>query len=272
MLAFARCSLDPELYPRDGYKFDIKGWKSWGSDKEARYGQPNGFFPMNDLCLTGLVALNDPPRLRVDHSVEKCRRAGIKVIMVTGDQPPTARAIAHKVHIIKDLKTEYEYMKEELKMDEETAWARSKAIVIHGDRLAEKHVAEEYLDDLDPEKGRFLLDWINKEEVVFARTTPSQKLLIVAACQKAGHVVAVTGDGVNDSPAIKKADIGIAMGSGSDVAKNAADMLLLDDNFSSIVNGVEEGRLIFDNLKKSIAYTLSSNIPEIAPFLFFMLF
>jgi len=94
----------------------------------------------------------------------------------------------------------------------------------------------------------------------------------VDACQKLGHVVAVTGDGVNDSPAIKKADIGVAMGCGSEVAQNAGDMILLDDNFSSIVNGVEEGRLIFDNLKKSIAYTLSSNIPEISPFLFFIIF
>ena len=116
------------------------------------------------------------------------------------------------------------------------------------------------------------MSWIRKDEVVFARTTPSQKLLIVEACQRLGHIVAVTGDGVNDSPAIKQANIGIAMGSGSEVAQNAADMLLLDDNFSSIVNGVEEGRLIFDNLKKSIAYTLSSNIPEISPFLFFMMF
>jgi len=116
------------------------------------------------------------------------------------------------------------------------------------------------------------MDWISKPEVVFARTTPEQKLLIVNACQKLGHVVAVTGDGVNDSPAIKKANIGVAMGSGSRVAKDAADMIILNDDFSSIVNGIEEGRLIFDNLKKSIAYTLTSNIPEICPFIAFILF
>jgi len=192
--------------------------------------------------------------------------------MVTGDQPPTAAAIANKVNIIKHPKKEWNYMVQELGMSEDVALKECTAIVIHGDLLAKRHLAEQDMDDADPAKGAYLQEWINKHEVVFARTTPSQKLLIVDACQRAGHVVAVTGDGVNDSPAIKKADIGIAMGSGSDVAKNAADMLLLDDNFSSIVNGVEEGRLIFDNLKKSIAYTLSSNIPEILPFIFFILF
>merc|ERR1711998_1699 len=194
------------------------------------------------------------------------------VIMVTGDQPPTAAAIAHKVNILKHPKREFNYMVKDLGMDEEEAFKRSTGIVVHGDLLAKKIQEQKDMDASHPDKGRFLQEWIKKPEVVFARTTPAQKLVIVDACQKAGHVVAVTGDGVNDSPAIKKADIGIAMGSGSDVAKNAADMLLLDDNFSSIVNGVEEGRLIFDNLKKSIAYTLSSNIPEISPFIFFILF
>ena len=110
-------------------------------------------------------------------------------------------------------------------------------------------------------------------QVVFARTSPAQKLRIVQAAQAIGHVVAVTGDGVNDSPALKAADIGCAMGiAGTEVAKEAADMILLSDDFSAIVLGIEEGRLIFDNLKKSIAYTLSSNIPEISPFLMSIVF
>jgi sodium/potassium-transporting ATPase subunit alpha len=274
VLAFARYSLDPSKY-NSTYPFDVKTWKSWGLDmntKRDAYENTPGAFPMHGLTLVGIVSLNDPPILKVDLSVIKCRSAGIKVIMVTGDQPPTAAAIAHKVNILKHPAREFNHMRDALGMSEDEAWQQSTGVVVHGDTLAAKHKEQEGMDDDDDNKGDFLQDWISKFEVVFARTTPSQKLLIVDACQKAGHVVAVTGDGVNDSPAIKKADIGIAMGSGSDVAKNAADMLLLDDNFSSIVNGVEEGRLIFDNLKKSIAYTLSSNIPEILPFIFFILF
>jgi sodium/potassium-transporting ATPase subunit alpha len=143
---------------------------------------------------------------------------------------------------------------------EEVDPSEAHAIVITGTQLA--NTSEEELDAI-------LAD---HKEIVFARTSPQQKLIIVEGCQRANQIVAVTGDGVNDSPALKKADIGVAMGiAGSDVSKQAADMILLDDNFASIVTGVEEGRLIFDNLKKSIAYTLSSKIPEMAPFLFFII-
>jgi sodium/potassium-transporting ATPase subunit alpha len=134
------------------------------------------------------------------------------------------------------------------------------ACVIHGNQL--KNMSPDQLDNI----------LRTHAEIVFARTSPQQKLIIVEGFQRMNAIVAVTGDGVNDSPALKKADIGIAMGiAGSDVSKQAADMILLDDNFASIVTGVEEGRLIFDNLKKSIAYTLTSNIPEISPFLMFVL-
>merc|ERR1712160_27136 len=249
--------------------FDTKGWRAW-RDVFHKNDLFPGWFPMWNLNFVGLVSLNDPPRKGVDMSVLKCRSAGIKVIMVTGDQKNTGAAIAAKVNIIQDKSLEFNHMVA-AGMTEEQAMAECKAIVIHGDELAAVNFEEEGFDDQEVEKGRKVMDWIRVDEVVFARTTPSQKLLIVDACQRLGHVVAVTGDGVNDSPAIKKADIGVAMGCGSEVAQNAGDMILLDDNFSSIVNGVEEGRLIFDNLKKSIAYTLSSNIPEISPFLFFIM-
>merc|ERR1740124_1795774 len=216
-------------------------------------------FPIDNLRFVGLMAMIDPPRAAVPDAVSKCRSAGIKVIMVTGDHPITAKAIAKGVGIISEGNETKEDIAARLNIPLEEVNPRdAKAAVIHGGELKELHEAQ--LDEI----------LIHHTEIVFARTSPQQKLIIVEGCQRMGAIVAVTGDGVNDSPALKKADIGVAMGiAGSDVSKQAADMILLDDNFASIVTGVEEGRLIFDNLKKSIAYTLTSNIPEISPFLMF---
>ncbi|XP_033214414.1 sodium/potassium-transporting ATPase subunit alpha-like [Belonocnema kinseyi] len=195
-------------------------------------------------------------------AVRKCRTAGIKVIMVTGDHPVTAMAIAKKVGIISE--------GHEPKYDK--AVGRKKSISLIADVEAEAIVVTgSELRNMDPVE---IDDIVSKyEEIVFARTSPQQKLLIVESCQRLGEIVAVTGDGVNDAPALRKADIGVAMGiAGSDVAKNAADMILMDDNFATIVIGIEEGRLIFDNLKKSIAYTLTSSVPEMLPMLASILF
>ncbi len=130
----------------------------------------------------------------------------------------------------------------------------AEAVAIEGRMIDEAFKVSE-------ENGKTQLDeWIQKTEIIFSRTTPIHKLRIVESCQRIGHVVGVTGDGVNDAPAIKQADIGISMGiSGSDVSKDAADMVLLNDDFSSIVDGIEEGRKVFDNLKKTIVYLLTSN-------------
>merc|ERR1712172_321959 len=218
-------------------------------------------FPLEGLRFVGLMSMIDPPRAAVPDAVTKCRSAGIKVIMVTGDHPITAKAIARSVGIISDGQETVEDIAARRNIPvEEVNPREARAAVIHGGEI--KDLSEKNLDDI----------LMLHTEIVFARTSPQQKLIIVEGCQRMGAIVAVTGDGVNDSPALKKADIGVAMGiAGSDVSKQAADMILLDDNFASIVTGVEEGRLIFDNLKKSIAYTLTSNIPEISPFLLFIL-
>jgi sodium/potassium-transporting ATPase subunit alpha len=181
--------------------------------------------------------------------------------MVTGDHPITAQAIARGVGIISPENETVDEIAKRMNVPVEKVNPReAQAAVVHGSKI--KDMSPEEIDDVIK----------YHKEIVFARTSPQQKLIIVEGCQRAGQIVAVTGDGVNDSPALKRADIGIAMGiAGSDVSKQAADMILLDDNFASIVTGVEEGRLIFDNLKKSIAYTLTSNIPEISPFLAFIL-
>ena len=256
VLGLAYLDLDPAKYPQNIL------FLNEGEDKNV---------PTTNLVFLGLISLMDPPRIDVEKSVDTCRRAGVKVIMVTGDQPETAKAIAHKCHIITNLKKEYHNMIED-GYTPEAAMNEANAIVIHGDLLAKMHKTDSKRMPEDPEKGLYLQQWLRKKEVVFARMNPAQKLIIVDACQKLGYIVAVTGDGVNDSPALEKANIGIAMGTGSEVAKDVADMVLLNDDFNSIVIGVEEGRLIFDNLKKSMVYTLVSNMPEIIPFLVYVVF
>ena len=218
-------------------------------------------FPTQNFCFLGMVSLVDPPRPGVPEAIFKCRSAGIKVIMITGDHPETAKAIAKEVGIIskgnktiEDLAIEQGVKLDQVKVE------HLHCAVVHG-----KEVEEISNDDLDA----IIMGY---SELVFARMTPEQKLLVVESCQRIGAIVAVTGDGVNDCPAMKKADVGIAMGiCGSTVSKKAADLILLDDNFATIVAGIEEGRLIFDNLKKSIVYTLTSNIPEMTPFLMFII-
>uniref|UniRef100_A0A8D9EII8 Sodium/potassium-transporting ATPase subunit alpha n=1 Tax=Cacopsylla melanoneura TaxID=428564 RepID=A0A8D9EII8_9HEMI len=196
-------------------------------------------FPSNGFRFIGLMSLYDPPRPEVSDAIDDCHKAGIRVIMVTGDHPFTAKTIAKKCHILSENSSDDQ--------------------VYTGTDLRKLS---------DGELKNILK---TNEQLVFARTSPMQKLRIVEQCQSLDEIVAVTGDGVNDSPALKKADIGIAMGiTGSEVSKQTADMILMDDNFATIVQGIEEGRLIFDNLKKSIAYILASNIPEILPFLFYI--
>ncbi len=182
----------------------------------------------------GLVGMLDHARPEIPDAIAKCRTAGIRVFMITGDYDVTAEAIARQVGLF-----------------------TGDGKVITGEQLSKMSDAE----------LRVLLD---ERELVFARTKPIQKLRIVEALRKKGEVVTVTGDGVNDAPALKNGDMGVAMGiSGTEVAKEAADMVLLDDNFATIVAAVEEGRTIFANIKKFIAYILTSNVPEILPFLAF---
>jgi sodium/potassium-transporting ATPase subunit alpha len=190
------------------------------------------------LTLCGLIGLEDPPRPEVPAAIARCHTAGVKVIMVTGDHPRTALAIARSIGLVRGAQPE----------------------VLLGEMLPRMSVAQLQLA-------------LEAEEIVFARVTAEQKMLIVQALQRKGEVVAVTGDGVNDAPALKAADIGIAMGlSGTDVAKEVADIILLDDNFASIVSAIEEGRAVYENLRKFLTYILSSNVPELVPYLAFMLF
>jgi magnesium-transporting ATPase (P-type) len=264
--------------------------------KEGLVGKgKDGVEPILDLVFVGLVTLMDPPRdevhatlsaysvsyialsftccastrsspqlyfsiffsvLQVPQAIKECHSAGVKVVMVTGDHPLTAEAIARKIGLI-TTKTRKDVARERGCALEEVDKADSgvEAVVVKGSEIP----------DMTEDDWKVL---ISKQEIVFARTSPEQKLIIVKEFTKAGNVTAMTGDGVNDSPALKQAAIGVAMGlNGSDVAREAADIVLLDDNFASIVIGIKEGRLLFSNLKKSIAYSLAHLVPEVVPVL-----
>jgi sodium/potassium-transporting ATPase subunit alpha len=181
------------------------------------------------LCFVGLTSLEDPPKHGVREAVGSLRSAGIKVVMVTGDHPLTAEAIGRKINLmIGD--TKEKIARRTGKNAKDIHENDIKAVVVHGEQIPD--LTEEDWDRI-----------FSKDEIIFARTSPKNKLDIVKRAQALGHIVAVTGDGVNDSPALKKADLGIAMNkSGSDVSKEAAAMILLDDNFSTIVNGITQGK------------------------------
>ncbi len=185
-----------------------------------------------DLTFTGLIAMMDPPRPEVAEAIQQCHTAGVRIIMITGDYGLTAESIARRIGIVRS----------------------NDARVITGldlDKLDEPALKESLM-----------------HEVIFARVAPEHKLRVVTALKEMGEIVAVTGDGVNDAPALKKADIGIAMGlTGTDVAKEAADMILTDDNFASIVHAIEEGRAVYSNIRKFATYVVTSNMPEAVPFI-----
>ncbi len=183
-----------------------------------------------DMIFVGLVVMADPPRPEVADAVALCRKANIRIIMITGDYGLTAESIAKRIGIVK------------------------------GDHP--RIISGLDLEKMSDEELKVAL----KDEVIFARVAPEQKYKVVSSLQEMGHIVAVTGDGVNDSPALKKADIGVAMGiSGTDVAKEAADMILTDDNFASIVKAIEEGRAVYSNIRKFLLYIFNSNMSEAVP-------
>lgn len=197
-------------------------------------GEYRGTVNENCLTLLGIVAMYDPPKEGAREAVEACRRAGIKTVMITGDSPETAFEIARRLEI-----------------------ASRPSEVATGAQI------DDMGEELSARVGSFS---------VFARVSPKHKLEIVKALQKNGEVVAMTGDGVNDAPSVKTADIGVAMGSGTDVTKNAADMVIADDDFTTMVGAVEEGRNVFYNVKKTIAFFLSTNLAEVFAVLFVTLF
>jgi potassium/sodium efflux P-type ATPase len=226
-----------DQYAREGLRVLAVSYRLLHKDEAIPIAM-SAYTPENieqNLVFVGLIVMSDPPRPEVADAVELCRLAGIRIIMITGDYGLTALSIAKRIGIVKGPNPR----------------------VLSGiefEKISDSQL-KEYL----------------KDEIIFARVSPEQKLRVVTNLQEMGEIVAVTGDGVNDSPALKKADIGIAMGiAGTDVAKESADMILTDDNFASIVHAIEEGRAVYSNIRKFLLYILNSNMPEAIPSALFL--
>ncbi len=288
-------------------------------------------FDFGNFIYVGLVSLQDPPRTGVKESIAKCNEAGIRVFMVTGDQPLTALSIAKQLGLVSsenngnDLLREIEEehknsknkprdvvinprdveieMREKPKLNSDKNRLESEGNVLNGNNNENNKNMTEYekvwrqkiekfgwiqvkgrkkeslINGFIVVNGVELLNYTEEDwdrtfafkDIVFARTMPQQKQDIVSQLRRKDEIIAMTGDGVNDAPALKAAHVGIAMGSGASVAKEAGQLILLKDDFSNIVDGIGEGRLIFENLKKCICYVLASNIPELIPFLLFII-
>ncbi|MFT8812494.1 cation-translocating P-type ATPase [Oenococcus sp.] len=220
-------------YAGDGLRSLAFAYRSFEDDSD-----PKTYHVSNceqHLIFVGLAAMSDPPRPEIYEAIRKAHAAGIKIIMVTGDSELTAKSIATRIGLVSE-----------------------SARVVTGAELS-KMTTDQLTDAL-------------AGEIIFARVAPEQKYQIVTALQSMGHIVASTGDGVNDAPALKKANIGVAMGvTGTDVAKDAADMILTDDNFASIVAAIEEGRVVYADIQKFLLYILNSNLPEAVPSVLFLL-
>jgi len=221
-------------FARNGLRVLAMAYRPIG-DSETEYSPEK---TERDLIFVGLMAMMDPPRDEVTAAVRECATAGIEVIMITGDYGLTAESIARRIGIVRG----------------------EQARIVTG-------------NDLNDMTDEDLAAALAAKNVLFARVSPEHKMRIAQVLKGMGHIVAMTGDGVNDAPALKAADIGVAMGiSGTDVAKEAADMILTDDNFASIVNAIEEGRAVYDNIRRFVAYIFTSNVPELVPFVVFVLF
>ncbi len=220
-----------------------------------------------NLVFLGLIGLYDPPRQGVPEAIRACHRAGIKVTMVTGDYGLTAQAIAHQIGLLDPGAIASRPLGGCSGAPADSPLAGSPLGGASGAGADPVRVISgDDLDRLSEVQLRQLIKF--RSRLVFARMAPEQKLRLVLACRALGEVVAVTGDGVNDAPALRAADVGLAMGrNGTDVAREAADIVLLDDNFASIVAAIHQGRAVYQNIRKFMTYILASNVAEVTPFL-----